>query len=223
MVRPQRRPRREVPLLRYLPGTSLVHRADPRAKVLALAAFSLLVTWRPTWTAIGVGFGLVAATFVAARLPLAVLPRPPRILLATLSISGGVALLGEGLDTWGRFVALAVTLVLAGSLLAWTTPLADLAGAVGRLLGPFRRWTLVDEIAVALALAVRALPLLADEVRTLRAAWQSRRPERPSGLKAAWRDGLDLLTSALVAASRRARDMGEALEHRQPRHPRPRR
>lgn len=206
--------RRDVPVLRHLPGTSVVHRVDARLKVLAMAALSFGITWFASWWAVGVGWALFVAVFLLARLPRSVLPTPPPFLLMMLGISAAFAALGGGLPTFLRFVALTYQLVLWGLLLTWTTPLAELGTAVTRLARPVRRVRLFDDAVTAVALGVRALPLLVDEARTLGAAWRSRRPEPPRGWRAQRDDALDVLASALVAAVRRARDLGEALATR---------
>jgi energy-coupling factor transporter transmembrane protein EcfT len=108
-----------------------------------------------------------------------------------------------------------VLLLLGSALVGWTTPLADLAPALTRLLSPLRLVRLpVDEIVVSVALSVRCLPLLVDELRVLYAARRVRRPEIPEGTKSLFNEAVDLLVSALVAATRRAQEMGAAIEAR---------
>ena len=72
----------------------------------------------------------------------------------------------------------------------------------------------VDEIVISVALSVRCLPLLVDELRVLYAARRVRRPEIPQGTKSLFNEAVDLLVSALVAATRRAQEMGAAIEAR---------
>jgi energy-coupling factor transport system permease protein len=191
-----------------------VHRADPRLKVFAMGVGSLTVTWFASWTAVGAGWAVLVAVFLLARLPLGVLPVPPRFLRLMLTISGGFALLGGNLPAFLRFTALTYLLVLSGLLLVWTTPLAALGAGLGWYLRPFRRLRLVDDVALALAIGVRSVPLLVEEARTLDAAWRSRRPVPPKGWRAQRDDAVDVLSSALVAAVRRARDLGEAIATR---------
>ncbi len=50
-------------------GDSLVHRLDPRARVLAAVAFSVLVAVSQSFEVLGAGLALAAALAVAARLP----------------------------------------------------------------------------------------------------------------------------------------------------------
>jgi energy-coupling factor transporter transmembrane protein EcfT len=108
-----------------------------------------------------------------------------------------------------------VLLLLGSALIGWTTPLAELAPALGRLLSPLRRIRMpVDEIVLSVALSVRCLPLLVDELRVLYAARRVRQPEIQQGAKSLFDEAVDLLVSALVAATRRAQEMGAAIEAR---------
>ena len=76
-----------------------------------------------------------------------------------------------GLDDWTRIVALALTVFIAAALMSWTTPLAEVAPALARLGTPLRWLRLpIDEWAATVALSIRCLPLLIEEVRTLAAA-----------------------------------------------------
>lgn len=75
----------------------------------------------------------------------------------------------------------------------------------------------VDELAVVVALCVRCLPLLVDEVRVLVAA-RRLRPRLGSGDEAVLRrwsqEGIDLLVAGLAVAIRRAGALAEAMSAR---------
>ncbi len=80
---------------------------------------------------------------------------------------------------------LAVTLRMlamfgAATLLLLTTRFDALLAAFATVLGPFRPLGLpVDRIALALAMAVRFIPVLADRAAGLALAWRARSPRRP--------------------------------------------
>jgi energy-coupling factor transport system permease protein len=76
----------------------------------------------------------------------------------------------------------------------------------------------VDEWAVALALALRAFPMLIDEFRTLYAA-RSLRPKpvltTRRARKRRWAfEVIDLMAAAVIVALRRADEMGDAITAR---------
>ena len=115
----------------------------------------------------------------------------------------GGAVIGLGaFDTYCKFMSIGILLLLLAAVMGWTTPLGDIAPAVSKLMAPLR-WIRVpvDDLAVAVALCVRSLPLLVGELRTLIAARRLRpAPVLPgrSGIDR-W---LDELVDLLVALSR---------------------
>jgi energy-coupling factor transport system permease protein len=84
------------------------------------------------------------------------------------------------------------------------------------LMRPLRIFRLpVDEWAVAIALCLRGLPLLIEEMRLLRAAHRLR-PSAParSGHPAAEMGVVDMITAAMSSALRRSAEMAEAITAR---------
>jgi energy-coupling factor transporter transmembrane protein EcfT len=220
----------ELHLLRYIPTNSPLHRLWAGTKLVALFAFGVALSLEPNWRAEGIlALTLIVAVLVA-RIPPGAAPRLPVWVWIGVGIGGFLSFLAGGspevhvgqttigfgaLDQWARLTVLTVLLLLGSALVGWTTPLAELAPALARLLSPLRRVRLpVDEIVLSIALSVRCLPLLVDELRVLYAARRVRRPEVPQGAKSLFDEAVDLLVSALVAATRRAQEMGAAIEAR---------
>ena len=231
-TRRRRRPP-EMTLLRPIPGRSGMHQLWAGTKVVAVGALALVLGFQPTWPAIGVVAGLVALAWLIARIPWGALPRLPRWFwlgfalgaLLTLRSSAtpiadiaGIHVSWGGLEEWARITALALDVVAAAAVVSWTTPLPEVAPAVARLGAPLRWFRLpVDEWAASIALSIRCLPLLIDEVRTLIAARRLRpsgRRERESRLDWIIRDLHDLLFTTLAVSLRRATELGDAIEAR---------
>jgi energy-coupling factor transport system permease protein len=86
------------------------------------------------------------------------------------------------------------------------------------LLAPLRLVRVpVDEAAVAVALCLRSLPLLVDELRTLVAARRLRPPPPRPGRSTLQRwldEPVDLMVAALAVAMRRAGELAEAITAR---------
>ncbi|MGH3578886.1 MAG: CbiQ family ECF transporter T component, partial [Mycobacterium sp.] len=135
----------ELHLLRYVPGDSPVHRLWAGTKLIAVAGFSLVLTFKASWSAEAVLAGVLLAVLLLARIPIGAAPRLPAwILVLGLGLGFVVAVLAGGrpelhllgqsiglgsLGTWARFVVLTFLLLLAAYLVGWTTPLAELAPA----------------------------------------------------------------------------------------------
>jgi len=228
------RQRRSVVLLRPVPGTSVIHRLWAGTKLIVVFAVSLVLAFYPGWAAIALMAALVAVTVWLARIPRGALPSLPWWLWLLVLLGCVTATLGGGepvLHLWSadlpiggllkflRFTALSVVLIALGALVSWTTNVADVAPAVATLGRPFRLLRIpVEDWAVALALALRAFPMLMDEFRLLNAARRLRpRPVLPDGrtTRRRWSSELiDLLAAGITVALRRADEMGDAITAR---------
>ncbi len=239
---PRRVPRREPELtfLRLVPRPSPVHHLWAGTKLLVAAELATIVSISPTWPMLAVVSAVVVLGLLVARIPLGAFPRLPRwffgLLLVGAALSmwsdtkpvadvAGVTLSLGGLAEWGRLTLLTVVLLVSGALIGWTTPLGDIAPALSTLMRPLRWLRLpVDEWIVAIALAIRCLPLLVDEIRALAAARRLRAHDVLSSAPAEGRrsptrqlllEAHDLLATAIVTSIRRAptsppRDRGRA-------------
>lgn len=199
-------------------------------KIVAIAALSLAVLLWPSWRTIGVFSVVFLASVLVARLPRGIVPRIPRALWVLLAVSAVIAIVAGGaprvhvghvglglggLSHWALFMLLGIEVLGAAALIGWTTPLADLAPALGRLGAPLRKVRVpVDELVGTVGLAIRCLPLLLDEARILRAARAARRVAGERSLQARGDDAVEMLFTALSNAIRRARELAEAIEAR---------
>jgi energy-coupling factor transporter transmembrane protein EcfT len=223
----------ELHLLRLVPGNTPVHRLWAGTKLLAVAALGVVLSLQPTWPAIAVAGGFVMVSLVLAGIPRGAAPRLPRWFVFGLALGAvltlrsaqtptakvlGITVSLGGVDEWARLTLLAVVILVAAALVSWTTPLSEVAPALARLGAPLR-WLRVpvDEWATTVALSIRCLPLLIDEVRTLAAARRLRQHDDPEG-GPRWRrwarEPQDLLVTALVVSLRRAHDLADAIEGR---------
>jgi energy-coupling factor transporter transmembrane protein EcfT len=217
-------------VLRFVPGTSPIHQMWAGTKLVWFAVVSVgLLLW-PTWRAVGVGAVMVMGAWLVARLPRGVSPRLPRWIFVIVFIGlvvavgaggkpfvhiGGVRVGFGGLEQFGLFWSIAIEILGLAFLVSWTTPLADLAPALGRLAAPLRRLRLpVDEVVGAIALSIRCLPLLLEEGRVLSAARRARRSAARLSAKEVAQGIEDLIWAALSNALRRARELAEAIEAR---------
>lgn len=228
------RQRRPVVLLRPVPGTSVIHRLWAGTKIVAVFTISLTLAFYPGWLAIGLATALLVLAIRLARIPRGTAPSIPRWLWVLLLLGALTATLGGGepvLRLWSaevevggllkflRFTALSIVLLAWGAMLSWTTNVADVAPAVATLGRPFRALGVpVDDWAVALALALRAFPMMIDEFRLLYAA-RRLRPKQvlPDGTprRRRWLTELvDLLAAGVTVALRRADEMGDAITAR---------
>ncbi len=228
--RPSAREPRDVHFLRYLPRPTPLHGLWAGTKLLSILILSIVLFIWPSWRGVGLVGALLLAVLLAARIPAGALPRIPRWIYALLLVGALIALLSGGkpvvhlsglsfgaggIETWARFFVLALELLGMAALVGWTTPIAELAPALTTLASPLRRLRVpVDELAAALALSIRCLPLVVDELRTLRDARRARRPTRARSAEELLNDTIELAVASLLGAIRRAAELADAIEAR---------
>ncbi|OBJ01763.1 energy-coupling factor transporter transmembrane protein EcfT [Mycobacterium sp. 1465703.0] len=230
----RRRRSSSVVLLVPVPGSSAIHHLWAGTKLLVVFGVSVLLTFYPGWVTIGLVAALLAAAVWIARIPRGALPPIPRWLWALLALGfvtaalagggpnitmGGLVIGLGGALNFLRITALSVVLLGLGAMVSWTTNVAEIAPAVAALGRPLKLLRIpVDEWAVALALALRAFPMLIDEFQVLYAARLLRPSQIPPGRRARVRQQsrgmIDLMAAAVVVTLRRADEMGDAITAR---------
>ena len=176
----------------YYPGTSLLHRLDPRTKLLGGLAFIVLVLTAHDLAGLVVVLAFVSFAYALARIPVreALASLAPLMVIVVLAsvlnlfvIQGGAVLLrigplviSEG-GVWSCvFVAARLALMMAGmSLVTLTTQTLDLTEALERLLAPLARVGVpAHEIGMIMGIALRFMPQFASELMSIYRAQVSR-------------------------------------------------
>lgn len=190
----------------YRPGSSLLHRAPAGAKLAGLLVFSTLLVALRSPATIAVATALVLVAYAAAGLaPSAAVGQvwPLRWVVVVLVPfqwwAGG----------WRTAVVVVGTLavaVAAAGLVTLTTRVTQMLDALVRGLGPARRIGIDPErVALVLALAIRAVPVVAATLE------ESRQARRARGME---RSARALVTPLVVRTIRHADRVGDALAAR---------
>jgi energy-coupling factor transport system permease protein len=228
---PQPRP---VVLLRPVPGRSVIHELWAGTKLIVVFGLGVLLTFYPGWVPICAVGAMVLVAARLAHVPRGTLPSVPKwmwLLLilggVTAAFAGGspVFVVGSwhvglgGLFNFLRITLLSIVLLGLGAMVSWTTNVSEFAPAVATLGRPLRALRIpIDDWAVALALALRAFPMLIDEFRVLFAARKLRpRPVLTSrrAKRRRWAvEMVDLLAAAITVTLRRGDEMGDAIAAR---------
>ncbi|MBP2310584.1 energy-coupling factor transporter transmembrane protein EcfT [Azospirillum melinis] len=165
----------------YLHRESVVHRLPAGAKLGGLLLVTILVLALPGgWGALAAG-SIGAALLVAARLPagrvLAELRAP--VLMLTLLFGFQALLAGSGWEETAVAVARFTALILLATLVTLTTRVMDMVDLFERLFGLLRPVGVNPaKMALMLALTIRFIPLLGEQVREVRMAQRARGVER---------------------------------------------
>ena len=188
-------------LTAHRPGTSLVHRLPAGAKLSLLAAAGVGLALADGWPSAGLAVGSALALTPLRSLVTAL--RGP----ALVTVALGVWLTWQaGWPRAGETVGDLLALVLLASLVTTTTRVDDMLDAVERAMRPLRRFGVrADRVALAISLALRAVPATAE------VATETRDAARARGLE---RNPRAILTPFVVRVVRDARLRGEALHAR---------
>jgi len=228
----------------HLPTGSVLHRLDPRAKLLAFILLVGVVSFTPTFSGNVVLLVIIAGLFTLARISFMYALRGLRPLLLWIlafaifqllfTSSGGFvggtdcqALAGWwfiSITTCSVKLVLVSTMRFFGlyllvSLLTFTTPTTELSHGTERLLSPFARVGVpAHELALVLTIALRFVPTLAQEAERLVKAQVSRGAD--FGGASRWhfvrrtRQMLPLLVPLFLSSLRRAEVLTLAMEAR---------
>ncbi len=222
----------DITLGQFFPRKSLMHRADPRLKI-CLTVFSIVLIfvagnfWALAFSALYIGLGMVLSK-IPLKMYLKSL-KPILFLVAFTAVLNVFYGTGEPLWQWGflkvtrngllncAFVSIRIiVLILASSVLTFTTSPTQLTDALERLLRPLSKLRVpVHEFAMIMTIALRFVPLLLEETEKIMSAQKARGADMESGgliqrIKAL----IPVLIPLFVSAFRRAYDLATAMESR---------
>jgi energy-coupling factor transport system permease protein len=219
----------------YLPRDSLLHRLDPRAKIVLTLTLAVTLFFVPSFLGLGVFAAGVLLLLVVGRIPLGYALRGLRPLVILLGLTavlntffaagdptpvlfrlGPLVATQGGLRT-GIFVsARLILLVVTTSLLMFTTSPVELTDGLERLLRPFQRLGLPGhELAMMMTIALRFIPTLLEETEKIAKAQMARGAEFDRGPP--WqraRAFIPVLVPLMISAFRRSEDLALAMEAR---------
>ncbi|MFA5712406.1 CbiQ family ECF transporter T component [Mycolicibacterium sp.] len=191
----------------YRPGTSVLHRLPAGLKLLCLGALiALAALLVDTPAKLGVAAVVVVAVFAAARMNPKTIVAQLRPVFWVIAIIFAFQLL---FTDWRRALVVCGVLLLSVALAAAvsaSTRTTDMLAALTRVMRPLARFGFpVEQVALALALSIRAIPLIIDIIREVEEARRAR------GLRFSPRI---VVAPVVVAALRTADGFAEALSAR---------
>ncbi|HNW03767.1 MAG TPA: energy-coupling factor transporter transmembrane component T [Oscillospiraceae bacterium] len=216
----------------YYPGNSVIHRLDPRVKLILTLAYLTMLFVADGMIPLTVGVGFVVLFYALARLPAKLIfksmkPVVPIIVftaaLNVLFIEGEplwtfyfLKITKEGLLTAGLMCVRILCLIAGSSLLTYTTSPITLTDGLERLMRPLSAVKVpVHELAMMMTIALRFIPTLIEETGKIMAAQKARGADMESGsvLQRA-RALVPILIPLFVSAFRRADELALAMECR---------
>lgn len=216
----------------FFPGNSILHRLDPRTKIILLFVLMILIFVADGIAAyIFLTAGTIAAIFLSEVPPLTILKslKPISwIILFTLAIhlvshEGETItkififnITDEGIK-FGVLISLRLMLlIIFSSLLTFTTSPVQLTDAMEKILSPLSKFGVPShEIAMMMTIALRFIPTLIEETDKIIKAQKSRGVDFESGnIFRRLKMFVPILVPLFLSSFRRADDLAMAMEAR---------
>ena len=218
---------------RYVPVDSIVHKMDPRSKLLLVFLFVCIIFLANNVVSYGLIGLFTLILLILSKIPIRFLYNglKPILFLIVFTFVLHVLFTKEGevvfkfgwLEIYdgglrqGLFISLRFTfLILVTSLLTLTTNPISITDGMETLLHPFKKWKLpVHELSLMMSIALRFIPTLMEETDKIMKAQMARGVDFSSGpLKERIKAIVPLLVPLFVSAFKRAEELAIAMEAR---------
>ena len=222
-----------ITLGQYFPGTSPLHRLDPRAKILLTIALIAAVFVASSLPAYALVFLFIAGMAALSRIDVKFMVKGLKpvffVIIFTFVLNlffttGGNTLLSwkfikitdQGLKSAGFMALRLVLLILGTQLLTLTTSPIALTDGIESLLKPLSKIGFpAHELAMMMSIALRFIPTLMEETDKIMKAQMARGADFETGnLVQKAKSMLPLLVPLFVSAFRRADELAMAMESR---------
>lgn len=223
---------RDITLGQYYPGSSGIHRLDPRIKIVATLLFIVALFVVDDFIGFAIAAAGLASVIIISKVPLSFIVRglKPVFLIISFTliinmfmIKGEVLvsfwvleITREGLRT-AIFMAIRLILLIIGSsLLTLTTKPISLTDGIEALLTPFKKIGVpAHDLAMMMTIALRFIPTLMEETDKIMKAQQARGADFESGnLMNRAKALIPILVPLFISAFRIAHDLAMAMEAR---------
>lgn len=227
-----------MPIGQYIPTNSIVHRIDPRVKIISFLLLMVIFVISKTLFGLGLGLAYLILLIILSKIELkfvfksVLTPLPFLIIFAVLQVflssspSDPNVLLKvwrlyistSGLAAGGILLLRFITLILTISLASYCTSTSELIFGTQRLLEPLDRIRIrTMDFVMVLQITLRFIPLIAQTAERIVKAQSSRGAEwgtKRRGLIAKVKQLLPLIVPLFVISLRRAENLALAMDAR---------
>ena len=224
---------KDITIGQFFPGQSIVHRLDPRIKLLLTVIYIVMLFIADTFLGLFAGIVFLAAAYAISQIPLKMILKSVKPIVPLIIFTGILNLFfittGETLIKFWIFkittgsiktavfmIIRIIALIIGTSLLTYTTSPIALTDAIERVLSPLKKIKLpVHEVAMMMTIALRFIPTLVEETDKITMAQKARGADMESGslIKRA-KALIPILIPLFVSAFRRAEELAMAMECR---------
>jgi len=221
-----------ITLGQYVPGNSILHRLDPRTKILWTMLLMVVTFLINTWQEYVMMGALTLILLIVSGIPVRQTLKGLKPLLFILAITailnifltggtpmltiGPVRITYEGIIAAVKLFCRLVILVVTASLMTLTRTPMTMTDGIEKLLKPFGRIGVpAHEIAMMMSIALRFIPTLMEETERIMKAQASRGADFDTGsIFSRIKSFIPVLVPLFVSAFKRADELAEAMESR---------
>ena len=224
---------KDVTLGQYFPGTSLIHRLDPRTKLIGVILYIVALFVAKSWISYAVVLAFLLGCINISQIPPKAIVKGMKPLVVILIFTGVLNLFySEGGRVLLHFWVLTVTteglkraifmmgrilMLISGTfLMTYTTSPISLTDGLESLLGPLKKLHVpVHELSMMMCIALRFIPTLIEETDKIMNAQKARGADFESGSIIDRAKALiPVLVPLFISAFRRADELATAMECR---------
>ena len=223
---------RDMTLGQYYPADSIIHRLDPRVKLLFTLVYVITLFFPRSAAGMCLAALYLGYVIILSKVPFSVMIRGIRPLIWIVLFSafvnmiftpgtivlaiGPLSISREGIYLAVYLVIRLIYLVLGSSLMTYTTTPGQITAGLEKSLGFLNRFHVpVHEFAMMMSIALRFIPILTDELDKIMKAQMSRGVVFEEGsLLVRAKKLVPILIPLFVSAIRRASDLAVAMEAR---------
>ena len=224
---------KDITLGQFFPGSSPIHRLDPRTKLVMLVVYIVALFMAKSWVSYGVCFAFLAICIAVSDIPLKAIVRGMKPLVFILVFTGvlnifftggetvlvsflGISITLEGLVRAFFMVIRILLMITCTFLLTYTTSPISLTDGLESLMSPLKKIRVpVHELSMMMCIALRFIPTLIEETDKIMSAQKARGADFETGkLMDRVKALIPILVPLFISAFRRADELATAMECR---------
>ncbi len=223
---------RDITLGQYYQTDSVIHRLDPRVKLVTTLCYIISLFIVDNWIGYAIAGVFLLLVIKLSKVPFKFMVRGMKSIVFLLLFAAvfnlfltpgevvvefwKLRITREGIRLASQMAVRLVFLIMGSSVMTLTTTPNNLTDALEKLLGPLKVLKVpVHEIAMMMSIALRFIPILLEETDKIMKAQIARGADFESGnLIKKVKSLVPLLVPLFISAFRRANDLAMAMEAR---------
>ncbi len=224
---------KDITLGQFFPGNSVIHRLDPRTKLIMLVVYIVALFLAVNWISYGLLLAFLLVSIGVSGIPAKSFARGLKPLVFILVFTGilnlfftqgetvlvsfwVITITLEGIVRAVQMVIRILMLISCTFLMTYTTSPIALTDGLESLLGPLKKIKVpVHELSMMMCIALRFIPTLIEETDKIMSAQKARGADFETGkLMDRVKAMIPILVPLFISAFRRADELATAMECR---------